>query len=124
MDVRTEDLITKDDVGDALMRADEGDVIRDKALKDGSDFEEEALETIRSVTGRIQDWLARDLIAAEHTDYMSPRDWSQKRAHPTPATTPASGLCSASQAKATLNPACTSGRAARWSGPPPRRLPT
>jgi hypothetical protein len=86
MDVRTEDLITKDDVGDALMRADEGDVIRDHALEDGSDFEEEALETIRSVTGRIQDWLARDLIAAEHTDYMSPRDWSQKRAHPTPST--------------------------------------
>ena len=83
MDVRTEDLVTKGDVRDALMRADEGDVIRDQALSDGSDFEEEALETIRSVTGRIQDWLSRDLIAAEHTDYLSPRDWSHKRAHPT-----------------------------------------
>lgn len=83
MDVRTEDLITKEDVGDALMRADEGDVIRDQALKDNSEFEEEALETIASVTGRIQDWLSRDLIASEHTDYLGPRDWSQKRAHPT-----------------------------------------
>ena len=83
MDVRTEDLVTKEDIGDALMRADEGDVIRDHALEDGSDFEEEALETIASVTGRIQDWLSRDLIAAEHTDYLNPRDWSHKRAHPT-----------------------------------------
>jgi hypothetical protein len=82
MDVQTEDLITKDDVGDALMRADEGDVIRDQVLADGSDFEEEALETISSVTARIEDWLSRDLIVAEYTDYLSPRDWSEKMSHP------------------------------------------
>jgi len=82
MNVRTEDLITKDDVGDALMRADEGDVIRDQALADGSEFEEEALETISSVTGRVQDWLSRDLIASEHTDYLSGRRWSRKLGHP------------------------------------------
>lgn len=83
MNVQTSDLVTKDDIADALMRADEGDVIRDKVLADGSEFEKEGLETISSASGRVRDWLSRALIAGEHTDYTSGRDWREKRAHPT-----------------------------------------
>lgn len=83
MNVQTTDLVTKDDIADALMRADEGDVIRDKVLADGADFEEEGLETIASVSGRVTDWLSRSLIVGERTDYTSERDWRKKRAYPT-----------------------------------------
>jgi hypothetical protein len=82
-EVSPQALVSREQVQGALLRSDEGDVLRDQALDPAGAFIETGVAEIEGVSDRIRDYLDRQLMAAEVSELTSDRDWQCVDRHPT-----------------------------------------